>query len=660
MKPTSSNRNSGYHRPAVRINSLPYQRTAPENDEIRLLEVFPSQDFDSMVECSMRHYSLIEDFVEYAALSYEWGNTSVRKRILVDGFRFSVTPNLYEFLRQMRRRRSPLLWIDQICINQKDDQEKSVYIPKMGKIFHRACYVYVWLGPSRDGSRELMAFLKELETEHRPVCAHNKKIPELDDDDLDVYRNELDAFMRRGYWRRVWIIQEIAMGTEVFVFCGPDKVSWKAIELLMGQLSKRTLFRGKQINQVEHLCITRTQKQQDNPISLLQAMYESRASLATNLRDRVYGLLSLVYDSDRYVDRPRYDASLTQICRSMTETVIRSKKSLDIMFAGPKHPGSMLDLPSWCPNYFIFPSSATVSHLAKYLSSQDVRHRVGQLSHRWEATGNSAATGRTFDFIGHGLAVLGIQIARINNLGCTLHDSQPLRRGSFTGERESLIDTSVFRTIDRVLSMYDRGYQPPCMETDARPKILHYLFNFDSMGQLSESKKKKLRDKHADVIEWRQLNGGFIINGKTLKTRSLISRSWAHSGRLLRAVVGSVVTNALLPNRDASRSFHNLDDVSEKFPPDLDSALTSLGDLIQEGMRLMTTYDADIGWAHPNAEIDDHIFLLAGCSMPAILRRSTRKGNAYIVIGYAYMDGVMSNEVWSTVEPSKKKMINIH
>jgi hypothetical protein len=75
------------------------------------------------------------------------------------------------------------------------------------------------------------------------------------------------------------------------------------------------------------------------------------------------------------------------------------------------------------------------------------------------------------------------------------------------------------------------------------------------------------------------------------------------------------------------------------------AALENLQDLINEGLRLMTTEEDHIGWAHPAAQIGDRLFLLKGCSMPAILRPSQDYQGTYTVVGRAYVQGVMNNEV---------------
>ncbi|KAF4636121.1 hypothetical protein G7Y89_g1964 [Cudoniella acicularis] len=91
-----------------------------ENDAIRLLELQPSPNLNDEIECSMVCTTLRawdEDLVEhYTALSYVWGDASLKRRILVDGKAFTITINLDTALRYMRDlKRKRLVWADAIC-----------------------------------------------------------------------------------------------------------------------------------------------------------------------------------------------------------------------------------------------------------------------------------------------------------------------------------------------------------------------------------------------------------------------------------------------------------------------------------------------------------------------------------------------------------------
>jgi hypothetical protein len=64
-----------------------------------------------------------------------------------DGIPFAVTPNLHVALKHFRHAaRRRVLWVDAMCINQNDPDEKSEQVPMMGEIYRRATKVYAWLG----------------------------------------------------------------------------------------------------------------------------------------------------------------------------------------------------------------------------------------------------------------------------------------------------------------------------------------------------------------------------------------------------------------------------------------------------------------------------------------------------------------------------------
>lgn len=84
--------------------------------EIRLLTIIPGRANDP-ISCTLRHADLQHPFT---CLSYCWGPDRDHRAILVDGKRFLVRGNLYNFLETARVYSfSHLLWIDAICINQQ-------------------------------------------------------------------------------------------------------------------------------------------------------------------------------------------------------------------------------------------------------------------------------------------------------------------------------------------------------------------------------------------------------------------------------------------------------------------------------------------------------------------------------------------------------------
>ena len=91
----------------------------------------------------------------YEALSYVWGDARSDCTIIVNGLPLPIGRNLYIALRRLRsRHRKKLLWVDAICINQRDDFEKSLQVAMMAEIYGRAwrtcCLLYTSPSP-RDG-----------------------------------------------------------------------------------------------------------------------------------------------------------------------------------------------------------------------------------------------------------------------------------------------------------------------------------------------------------------------------------------------------------------------------------------------------------------------------------------------------------------------------
>lgn len=147
-----------------------YRPLAKEGAEIRLLtlddpptplrEVHGEPKAQRQISGLLGHVSLDEG-PSYKALSYTWGAMeSPRYPILINGVIIMVTHNLYEALELLQTLpRIPTLWIDAVCINQADDDERRMQVPLMRRIYNEAEEVLIWLGPVADQSAEAIPLL---------------------------------------------------------------------------------------------------------------------------------------------------------------------------------------------------------------------------------------------------------------------------------------------------------------------------------------------------------------------------------------------------------------------------------------------------------------------------------------------------------------------
>lgn len=88
-----------------------------------------------------------DDMVKYHALSYVWGSKFDPNIVTCNGYDLDITSNLHDALQQLREDGiDGLIWVDAVCINQNNLDERARQVRLMRKIYSHAEMVYVWLG----------------------------------------------------------------------------------------------------------------------------------------------------------------------------------------------------------------------------------------------------------------------------------------------------------------------------------------------------------------------------------------------------------------------------------------------------------------------------------------------------------------------------------
>ncbi|KAE9362635.1 hypothetical protein N431DRAFT_424407 [Stipitochalara longipes BDJ] len=114
-------------------------------DEIRILDLLPGNGDDD-IECDIRVVAVSGGEL-YEALSYVWGETGDKKAIRVSGRETKITHNLNAALQRLRHpTKTRPLWVDQLCINQWDNDEKAEQVNLMRLIYKRCSQCLIWLG----------------------------------------------------------------------------------------------------------------------------------------------------------------------------------------------------------------------------------------------------------------------------------------------------------------------------------------------------------------------------------------------------------------------------------------------------------------------------------------------------------------------------------
>ncbi|KAI0186842.1 heterokaryon incompatibility protein-domain-containing protein [Xylaria flabelliformis] len=195
---------------------------------IRVLHIAPGSG-QSRVECHLEVRDLYVDQVD-EALSYVWGQCREGRAIWIDGDTFQVNENLYEILTSLRHPHAPrTIWVDAICINQLDLNEKAQQVRHMDEIYSRAKKTTIWLsGPTpdllpTDDPYDIFAPLPPRFGGQYDLISILATVRELELDNLwntehltlgMMLAHCVNTIMSNEWWKRVWTIQEAFLPKE--------------------------------------------------------------------------------------------------------------------------------------------------------------------------------------------------------------------------------------------------------------------------------------------------------------------------------------------------------------------------------------------------------------------------------------------------------------
>ncbi|KAM0289845.1 hypothetical protein ACHAQK_004584 [Fusarium lateritium] len=222
---------------------------------------------------------------DFHALSYTWNppyeGDPLRyadedmRDILLNGSKFSVMPNLYDAFFQLHRSCPDIpFWIDALCINQSDLQERKLQVGIMDRIFGGASRVIVWLGKPTPKIELALKTVERLASVGLAVSKqivreqkyhHTHSLEEMKDaygveplsfDEADALITLFDS----RWFARQWVVQEVALAKEIDVVCNDmtvpfDKVGSTALFLhfsgLLVAISVALVSGGKDSEQLD-------------------------------------------------------------------------------------------------------------------------------------------------------------------------------------------------------------------------------------------------------------------------------------------------------------------------------------------------------------------------------------------------------------------------
>ncbi|KAK3626749.1 hypothetical protein LTR56_015845 [Elasticomyces elasticus] len=323
------------HRPAL-----------THSDSIRLIVVEPSSSINAPVHLSFAVTTLANPSAYYG-FSYAWGPTltdgsHLTDTVYLDTLPLRVTAHLHGAFKNIRRHAHRVcstdlltLWIDTLCIDQQNVDERNSQVAMMGRIYAQACAVILWvgtLGPSSHRSLKEAILLEEQDVNVAPggtSPACSIRLP------ADVS----DSIVDQAYFSRRWVIQEVLMQPNRYVLVADQLITFESLQLTIANRGKLSP-------------LGRRRKDRDHA-PLLTNLIRYSTTECFDLRDRLFSLLAISDETHGII--PDYCISYTNLYIRFATSCIREGQLSTILAcaaATRRYSGTnFMAMPSWVPDW---------------------------------------------------------------------------------------------------------------------------------------------------------------------------------------------------------------------------------------------------------------------------------------------------------------------
>jgi hypothetical protein len=600
----------------------------------------------------------IDDNPEYEAISYVWGNPTLDHSLTVgldSKAQIPITKSVYELLQAL----TPLsgekkFWIDAVCINQQDSIEKAQQVSLMRSIYGRAHRVLAFIQDD-SGENSLSLLLNRLVVSSPTLLDLLSRDFPGDRDDLD----RLTKFLRNPYWRRVWIIQELAMARRITLYYNYSPLPWSALIRCESDMkwivaaskfwewSGPTTFRWEDVFELTISLVTIPklielylanvridgkrviEDIEEHEKSIVDIVDQFRNSGATQAVDKVYALLGISDDGNLPQIQPDYQKELWKVYASVAELALNSRSfelfSLagyhrQLADAGGKNTEQLL--PSWVPN---FNDSSPLITTRKY-----------------HERGYAAGTSRFLQFEiipqTRQLQLKGVRFDRIKQC------SEPVGSYSLLKVLSQKISAGHWEDIGEVAAVYCDSLKHVVRMLDSIPRTYHggisrnealwrtVVEDYDGVNHPANS---TIGNGFQDTLIWLRLFE-ILVDSEMLDDSSTLKRIFSHEklGQLINQTMVMIGENA--------------DQSIEEY---LDEDINSGHSLLAGGSMLFfshacfaITEKGYMAVVPHGTKSGDIIMVPLGSPAPQILRPSVEDEALHYFCGETYVHGIMRGE----------------
>lgn len=307
-------------------------------DHFRLLYLSGAKAIDSPIHGSLVEYPR-DNCPEYETTSYTWGGEDGDATPCKPAFFgefwdvLFLTRNCWSLLQYLRPTMGTrVVWVDAICINQNNIPERGAQVSSMPQIYRNCMRVVIYPGDHLV-CKEQDRFRQQIR--HDDVLEHDDA-DTVDDNGLDVWGSVLQS----RYISRVWIIQELILAPSAVL-------ALRNHDLYLSNTFLHTVSRAEDKRKwLEFM----GQDHRLRKTTLIEGLQKTHESQATDPRDRIFGILGILWGNAAYSEIvPDYSISMRDcVIGAMGLTLLVSKEIWPLLYAPTSH--STSGYPSWVPN----------------------------------------------------------------------------------------------------------------------------------------------------------------------------------------------------------------------------------------------------------------------------------------------------------------------
>jgi hypothetical protein len=353
----------------------PLNRQTRHSQPFRLLEIQPRNESSPEIQCTLHHSNLLAKPF-FKALSYVWGDPSSKIPILLDSKRYEVTRNCYSALLRLRELGETRVWIDAICIDQTNNEEKSGQIPIMKDIY-AAAETIIWLGHAREERRpdakeaESMAFSLLAELFREQFRNFDSFIELAHRKDFSVLHwKVLNNFLGHSWFTRLWTHQEFILAKSAILVTDYNSLTFSQflvattnIGNAFDQIPSKKLPNFLQemfasydtmmgLRRARMRTLARTNRNPDHlpyeRISFLSQVSIGRRYECSHNHDRVYAILGLVDPKIGNSIQVDYDKPVELVYTNLVTVIIETSRSMEVLASA-----GIVQQSTSCPSWVI-------------------------------------------------------------------------------------------------------------------------------------------------------------------------------------------------------------------------------------------------------------------------------------------------------------------